>query len=236
MVWRSISRNEISGQDALFQRLYKVIGDFSLMLKWDELFGTSTSTKRPDATPSRKTNMLILLAPWIAIWTAIAINTTVGSVISITAAMLVPLLWIVFRPVIFEQISVPIVAGLSLAVLFGADIRLIVSGSYLIFGLMWIFGACTKIPLTAYYSASNYGEKSAFENPLFIRTNRILTAVWGLLYLITPIWTYFLMGTHFSAYIGLINSILPALWGAFTAWFQKWYPAQYAKGEKIYLR
>lgn len=229
-VWRSISRNEISGQDALFQRLYKVLGDFSLMLKWDELFGTSTSQKKPDKTPLRKTNMLILLVPWIAIWTAIAINTTVGGVVSIAAAMLVPLLWIVFRPVIFEQISVPIVTGLSLAVIFGADTRLIVSGSYLIFGLMWIFGACTKIPLTAYYSAANYGEESAFANPLFIRTNRILTAVWGLLYLITPIWTYYLMSTPFSAYTGLINSALPALLGAFTVWFQKWYPARYAKG------
>lgn len=229
-VWRSISRNEISGQDALFQRLYKVVGDFNLMLKWDELFGTSVPMKRQDTAPSRKTNMLILLLPWIAMWTAIAINTTIGSIVSITAAMLVPLLWIRFRPVIFEQISVPLVTGLSLAVILGTDIRLMVSGSYLIFGIMWIIGTYTKIPLTAYYSAANYGEEKAFANPLFIRTNRILTAVWGLLYLITPIWTYYLMGTHLSAYTGLINSILPALLGVFTAWFQKWYPARYAKG------
>lgn len=135
-----------------------------------------------------------------------------------------------FRPVVFEQISVPIVAGLSLAVLFHADTRLIISGSYFIFGVMWVIGAFTKIPLTAHYSAANYGEERAFANPLFISTNRILTAAWGGLYLITPIWTYFLMGTDFSAYTGLINSVLPALMGVFTAWFQKWYPARYAKG------
>ena len=57
-LWRSISRNEISGKDALFQRLYKVIGDFNLMLKWDELFGTSAPPKGADVTPSRKTNKM----------------------------------------------------------------------------------------------------------------------------------------------------------------------------------
>ncbi|MEM1486245.1 flavodoxin family protein [Oscillospiraceae bacterium PP1C4] len=229
-LWRSISRNEISGMDALFQRLYKVLGDFNLMLKWDDLFGTSALPKRADVTSSRKTNMLIFLAPWIVIWTAIAIDSTVGSAASIAVAAIVPMLWLVFRPVVFEQISVPIVAGLSLAVLLGADTRLIVSGSYLIFGLMWVVGALTKIPLTAHYSAAGYGGESAFSNQLFIRTNRILTAAWGMLYLITPIWTYILMGTDLSAYIGLINSVSPTLMGAFTAWFQRWYPARYARG------
>lgn len=38
-VWRSISRGEISGPEAMFQRLFTVTGDFTLMLKWNELFG-----------------------------------------------------------------------------------------------------------------------------------------------------------------------------------------------------
>lgn len=229
-VWRSISHGEISGQKALSQRLYKVLGDFSLMLRWDELFGASSVSKRYEAAPLRKTNMLILLVPWIVIWIAPAINSTIGSAISIAVAACIPLLWLKFRPVVYEQISVPIVAGLSLAALFGADIRLIVSGSYLAFGLIWTIGAFPKIPLTAHYSAANYGEERAFENPLFISTNRILTVAWGVLYLVTPVWTYILMGTGVSPYIGLINSILPALMGVFTAWFQKWYPARWARG------
>jgi multimeric flavodoxin WrbA len=229
-VWSAIARNEISGQDALFQRLYKVLGDFNLMLRWDELFGAPAPSKPNDIKSRRKTNMMVLLMPWIAIWTAIAINPAVGGTIGIVIAASVPLLWLVFRPVVYEQISVPIVAGLSLAVLFGTDIRLVVSGSYLIFGLIWTIGAFPKIPLTAHYSAVNYGEEKAFDNPLFISTNRILTAAWGGLYLVTPIWTYMLMDTGFSPYIGLINSVLPALMGIFTSWFQKWYPARWARG------
>ena len=194
------------------------------------MFGALDATKPEHYPPAKKPNMLILLLPWIAIWIAMAIDSTVGSVAGIAAASFVPLLWLRFRPVIFEQVSVPIVTGISFAALFGADIRLVVSGSYLIFGLIWIVGSFTEIPLTAYYSASGYGGNSAFSNPLFIRTNRILSFVWGSLYLITPIWTYILMGTGYASYTGLINSLLPAFMGIFTVWFIKWYPARYARG------
>ncbi|WP_124066641.1 NAD(P)H-dependent oxidoreductase [Clostridium sp. E02] len=228
-VWRSIARGEISGQEALFQRLYKVTGDFSLMLKWDDLFGEQTSQKPTEQRPAHKTNMLLLLLPWIVIWVAIAINPFVGSALGIGTAALIPILWIAFRPVIYEQFSIPIVIGLSLAILLGGDARLIIPVSYFLFGLMWLLGSFHKIPLTAYYSANNYGGEDAYSNALFIRTNRILTAIWGVLYLVTPIWTYILMGTTFSPYIGLLNSVLPALIGVFTAWFQKWYPARYAR-------
>jgi hypothetical protein len=173
--------------------------------------------------------MLLLLAPWIVIWTAIAIHPLVGGTIGIAVATLIPLLWTRFRPVIYEQISLPIVAGLSLAVLLGEDARIIVSGSYLIFGLMWLMGVFPKVPFSAHYSTKGYGEEKAFMNPPFITTNRILTAAWGALYLVTPIWTI-LMGTRLSPYVGLINAALPALMGAFTAWFQRGYPARYARG------
>jgi hypothetical protein len=199
------------------------------MLKWDELFGGTLSTNKVKAEPLRKTNMFVLLMPWIIIWIAIAINPTIGGALGIIAAASVPLIWLVFRPVVFEQISVPIVIGLSMAVLFGANARIILTASYGVFGMMWLVGAFSKIPLTANYSANNYGGDKAFANPLFMRTNRILTAAWGILYLITPIWTYILMGTELSVYTGLINSVCPAVMGAFTVWFQKWYPARWAR-------
>lgn len=230
-VWRSIAREELSGQEALFQRLYKVIGDFDIMLKWDDLFGTqSTPQKRMDHKTPHKTKMILFLLPWIIIWTSLSINPIIGSYAGIATATAIPLLWILFKPVVYEQISIPIVAGLSIAILIGADIRLILPFSYLLFGLLWMIGSFSKIPLTAHYSAFDYGGEKAFKNPLFVSTNRILTAAWSVLYLITPIWTYILLGTDFSPYIGLLNSVLPALMGLFTVWFQRWYPARYARG------
>lgn len=94
----------------------------------------------------------------------------------------------------------------------------------------WSISALRDIPLSAEYSKNDYGGDRAFRNPLFIKTNRILTAAWGVLYLLTPIWTYFIMRTDARMYIGLINSILPAIMGVFTARFQKWYPQKIASG------
>jgi len=129
--------------------------------------------------------MAVLLIPWLVIWIVLAINPSIGGGLGVMAASM-PLLCLIFRPV-DEQISAPIIALLSLAILFNADIRIIVPASYLIFGLIWFISAFAKTPLTAYYSAVEYDYESAFSNPLFMRTNRILTAVWGILYLVTPI-------------------------------------------------
>lgn len=78
---------------------------------------------------------------------------------------------------------------------------------------------------------NNYGGEKALKNPLFIKTNKILSASWGILYLLTAIWTYFIIGSSFGPYVGLINSILPAIMGIFTVRFQKWYPQKVAKGD-----
>jgi multimeric flavodoxin WrbA len=233
-IWRSVARGEISGPEALFRRRYKVLGDFDLMLRWDALFGASgarkpTQDKQTAKGLPRGANMTVLLMPWMAIWIGIAINPIAGGAAGVVAAALVPLLWMIFNPVVFERISVVSVACLSLAAMLTQDARAVVTLSYGMFGLMWLTSAFTKTPLTAHYSAAGYGGGKAFENPLFMRTNRILTAAWGVLYLITPIWTYFLMGTSAAAYTGLINSACPALMGIFTVWFQKWYPARWAK-------
>ena len=116
------------------------------------------------------------------------------------------------------------------AALLGAPIRLVVPLAYLTFGVMWTASCFVRIPLTAHYSMNDYDGESALSNPLFVKTNRILTLAWGVLYLLTPIWTYFILGTRVGGWIGAINSILPLLMGLFTAWFQKWYPAKVAKG------
>ena len=230
-VWRAISRGEMSGYDAMFKQQYKVLGDFDLMLKWDNLFGGSTENKSPAKTiiSNKKTNMIALLLPWIVIWSLGAINPLISGVIGVLAVSLVPLFWLRYKPVIFEYISLPMVALLSILLLLGLDQSVILTLSYGLFGATWLTGTFTKKPLTAYYSANQYGNDKAFSNPLFMRTNRILTAAWAVLYLVTAIWTYYLMNTPLAHYILVINSVFPVLMGLFTMWFQKWYPAYFAR-------
>lgn len=45
-VWRSIAMGEIRGDEALMKQLYKVKGDFNLMLNWDSYFGGNNTVEK----------------------------------------------------------------------------------------------------------------------------------------------------------------------------------------------
>lgn len=249
-VWRSIAAGEIRGDEALMKHLYKVKGDFGFMLKWDDYFGAAGSGEKGRGLaagtenavdgneksmsgihiPRKGTNMNILLIPWIVFWVVTAIDGYAGSLISIGTCVLVSLLFYQNKKTLYDLLSETLVTGFSMAVLLGAPERIVVPLAYLAFGIMWTASCFAKLPLTAHYSMNNYNGETALQNPLFLKTNRILTLLWGILYLLTPIWTYFIMGTKAGSLTGAINSILPVLMGIFTAWFQKWYPAKVAKG------
>ncbi len=239
-VWRSISMGETSGSEALMHRRYRVEGDFDLLMNWDTYFsgvegGEAKKQKEPSHTggihmPSKPTTLNILLIPWIVFWAGASIHSFWGSIAALSACALVPLWFYRNQKTIYDVLSGALVTGFSILVLASAPIRLVVPLAYLAFGVMWTVSCFFKIPLTAHYSMNDYDGEEALENPLFIKTNRILTFAWGVLYLITPIWTYFILGTGIGGWIGAINSVLPVFMGIFTAWFQKWYPAKFARG------
>ncbi len=243
-IWRAIAAGELSGSEALMQHQYRVKGDFDLLLNWDKYFagagGTDTQEAEKEASPSggihtpvKDTNMNILLIPWIVFWAGASIHSFWGSLASVAVCVLVPLIFYQNKKTIYDVLSGGLVICFSTAALLGAPIRLVVPLAYLAFGVMWTAACFAGIPLTAHYSMNDYDGESALSNPIFIKTNRLLTLAWGILYLITPIWTYFILGTGIGGWIGAINSILPLFMGAFTAWFQKWYPAKIARGKEI---
>lgn len=242
-VWRSIAAGEIAGDEALMKHMYSVEGDFGLMMHWDEYFGAaslgagngnaSASANETSTTKSAdepKTNMLLLLIPWIVFWVAASIDSFWGSLLSMAICVLLPVLMCRTKVTRYDQISNLGVSACSIALLAGASPILVIPASYFLFGLIWTVSCFTNVPLTAHYSKNSYNGDAALRNPIFIQTNRILTAAWGILYLVTPIWTYFIMQTDAASFVGAINSVLPALMGVFTAWFQKWYPQHIARG------
>ncbi len=240
-VWRSIASGKIAGDEALMKHLYSVEGDFDLMMHWDDYFGAANSAGDPgvatDGNSSAgagaigsKTNMMLLLIPWIVFWVAAAIDSFSGSLVSITACVLLPVLMHRTKATVYDRVSALAVGACSIALLAGVPPILVIPASYLLFGLMWTVSCFAKVPLTAHYSKNSYNGEAALHNPIFMRTNRILTAAWGILYLITPVWTYLIIQTDAASFVGAINSVLPALMGAFTAWFQKWYPRHIARG------
>ncbi len=231
-VWCSIAAGEIEGADAMMRHLYTVDGDFDLMLHWDDYFGVPGTKKaeKPTDTAISKTNMTVLLLPWILFWVAAPINSFWGSLAAIAVCGTVPVFFFRNRKTLYDCLSVLAVIVCSILLLIGIPALYVIPASYFLFGLMWSVSCFTAIPLTAHYSANDYGGEKMMNNPVFMRTNQILTAAWGILYLLTPIWTYFLMRTALDSYIGAVNSVLPALMGGFTAWFQKWYPRKVARG------
>lgn len=231
-VWKAIAAGEISGQDALMRGQYRVKGDFDLMIHWDRYFGLQEEKEAvPKSGAEKPTNMNILLIPWIVFWVAAAIDGFYGALLSISVCALTPLVFYRCRKTIYDVLASALVSACSVALLLGCVGRVVLPLSYFCFGLMWTVSCFLKIPLTAHYSMNEYNGEAALSNPLFVKTNWILTLCWGVLYLLTPIWTYLIMGTAVGAWVGAINSILPALMGIFTAWFQQWYPAKVARGK-----
>ncbi|MBD5469633.1 MAG: NAD(P)H dehydrogenase [Lachnospiraceae bacterium] len=234
-VWRSIAAGELRGDEALMQHLYKTKGDFNLLLKWDDYFGSAGGDggqqRTPLHIPQKDTNMNMMLLPWMAFWIFAAINSYVGSLVSIGVCALVQLIFYQNKKTLYDILSGALVTGFSVAIIVGVSERIVLPLSYLSFGIMWTATCFGRIPLTAHYSMNHYNGEDELNNPLFLKTNRILTLMWGVLYLITPVWTYLILGTEIASLTGAINSLFPILMGIFTVWFQKWYPAKVARGE-----
>lgn len=229
-VWKAIAAGEISGQDALMQGKYRVTGDFNLMIHWDRYFG-SQETQESEKSGQKSTNMTLLLLPWIVFWIATAaMDVFTGALVSIILSVLTPLLFHKNRMLVYDHISAAAVTLCSVALLCDVSVQIVLPVSYLGFGLLWTVNGFTKIPLTAHYSLNDYGGEGMLGNPLFIKTNRILTLCWGILYLLMTLWTSVLMGLGVE-WIGTVNSVLPMLMSFFTIWFQRWYPAKVARGK-----
>ena len=235
-VWLAISRGEIGGAEALGKQMYTVAGDFSLMIDWDKFFGSRAAVDKPettgsDTTEQKKPTMAAMLIPWIAFWIAVSINPAPGAVIALTVAAAIPLLMRNHKLVIWDRLSIFAVAVLSAAANITGNGDIPTNAGYLIFGLFWLISCLTKEPLCAAYVKYNYGGESARQNPLFMRTNYILAAAWGLLYVLTAAWTFLFRSAGIANTIIIVNNLIPLLMGLFTLWFQKWYPARMARGK-----
>lgn len=234
-VWVQISRGEIRGEEALAKGLYKVTGDFNLMMNWGKIFG-GAKAERAEA-PAEKAadtlkapSMTTMLIPWISFWIAVSINSAKGSLICLGICALVPLLMCRHRLIIWDYLSIAVVAILSIIANITAKGHLITNIGYLIFGIFWLASCFSKEPLSAAYVKYSYGGESALKNPLFMKPNYILSACWGIIYLLTAVWTFFLGRAGLFFWIPIINNTVPIVMLIFTRWFSAWYPAHKASG------
>ena len=62
-VWSDIASGKISGEEAMMKQMYKVNGDFNLMLHWNQYFGNTDNEaqRNEEDKNTAKSNMMILL-------------------------------------------------------------------------------------------------------------------------------------------------------------------------------
>ncbi|MCI7180337.1 MAG: NAD(P)H-dependent oxidoreductase [Schaedlerella sp.] len=233
-VWLSVARGEMRGDEALAKGLYKVSGDFSLMIRWDDFFG-GTSDKEPkdeiEKIPEKKKPvMLTMLIAWITFWVAVSLDTKAGAVITMAVCAALPLIMAKRELTIYDRISICAASVLSaFAMMSGLKNMALVAG-YLGFGLLWLLSCFTGEPVCAAYVKYNYYGDDALNNPIFMKTNYILAAGWGILYIMISIWSWFLLSADRTILLQIVNNGATITMGIFTAWFERWYPAHMASG------
>ena len=234
-VWLALSRGEMRGDEALAKHLYTVSGDFSLMMNWDRYFGTEEQAedRKPvqmlvtEKKPPRMQNMLFA---WIALWVAVSVEPRIGALITLAVCSLLPLITERYGLCRYDRLSFALVAGLAVYAAVTGNGFVAVNAGYLVFGLLWLGSCLTKEPLCAAYVKYSYG-KDALQNPIFMRTNYILAAAWGLVYVVIAIVSYYLSGKVPALVLSIVVQAMPILMGLFTAWFQNWYPSRVAAGK-----
>lgn len=239
-VWTSIARGEMRGDAALAKGMYRVSGDFDLMIHWDDYFGSTGENKGSDKVSAENTKddkknrplMATMLIAWITFWTAVFINPSIGAIITLAVCACLPAIMMKRKLTLYDRLSFALVAVLSaFAALSGLKVIAITAG-YLTFGLMWLLSCLTKEPLCAAYVKYNYSGEDALNNPIFMKTNYILAAGWGVMYILISIWSWLLFNADQAAILQIINNGAAVAMGIFTAWFEKWYPRHVMSGGK----
>ena len=233
-VWAAISRSELDGADALGKQMYTVSGDFSLMINWGRFFGSTSEQEEPETYNKTLKNpsMMNMLIPWITFWVAVSFDASIGSIITLVVCAVLPLLRRNYEFVIWDYLSIAAVAVLSAFANVTGQSDMVTTIGYLVFGLFWLLSCVFKEPLCATYVKYNYGGDKAYRNPLFMKTNVILAVCWGVLYVLTSVWTWILRKHGLGNIVLILNNIIPIFMGMFTVWFEKWYPAYLAGGKR----
>lgn len=234
-VWTSIARGEIRGDVALAKGMYKVTGDFSLMLYWNNYFGeTGAQQKSNDEinkglnSKNKKPSMTVMLIPWILFWTAVSINSDIGAIITLVVCACLPLITVKKELTVYDRISMGVIALLSVLALQNNMQTVSIVTGYLAFGLMWLLSCLTREPVCAAYVKYNYFGEDSLNNPIFMKTNYILAACWGTLYIIIAVWSCFLLHFSHNIILQILNNVSTGIMGIFTVWFERWYPAHVA--------
>ncbi len=233
-----IMEGKIDAAQSLLEKKFTVTGDMRLFNAFlDGLFGpiVLNPDKKKKLIPITFKNtpywFFLAMCPWLFCFLFVDYNPLIGVVIPL---MISGVLCSVKRGadlVYFEKATLLLFSLLGLTVVtFGAnyDGNTFALLGYFALALIWSISTLKTVALTADYTHFFNG-RNALKNVLFLKTNRILTYIWALVFLIQAgmtMWLNTTMMVHFAAIIPILLSI-PTF--VFSLWFLKWYPSNTVK-------
>jgi len=124
------------------------------------------------------------------------------------------------------------IVAFSATLLTGTDFFIVYGGAlvYLVLaGAAW-GSLIAGNPFTYDYAKEDW-DRAFWTNPIFIETNRIITAVWGILFILSAILNFVKLSLDFPASL-IVGVVLPlvGMGGgiAFSSWFPRYYPQRAA--------
>jgi len=231
-VWQHITDGSLGGEEALMKGAYRVEGDFTLMMRMNELFRPQSQTANNDnPVPHKRRNLMALaFVPWYFGWFLGGSSVWLGQVVPLVVAIA----FLVYRekrheatwfergtPMVFSCLTVlSLIAPAFFRSYWSALCNLGIA-------TIWSLSLMYNRPLSAEYSKTAYTETVA-SGPIFLKINLWLTTLWSALFTLEAAVGFIPTGIR-QGTIALVSSLLLIPAGLFTAWFPTWYPEHLAK-------
>lgn len=216
-IFQEVAFKGLCIKEVILKEDCKINGAFDTIMYFEDYFGL---TKKEII---KKATLNLMIIQWMMIWMVMSFDVFWGSVAGIVYSSLMPLLSRKFLLTFYDRLSIFLVTSLCLLGLVAVDETLIVCSSYFLFGVMWLGSCLTKAPLTVHYKLGKFGYRGYY-NQIFIDSNRIVTAMWGVYYLIVTGTTYLLDINGYRSLSGILNLLIPVVLGLVTVKFVKIYP------------
>ena len=180
----------------------------------------------------------IAFVPWILYWVLAGMGHTTAAILLGLGASLAlnGYRFVAMRKVkILDAVSLVVLAGFAFVTLvLGSDLLVFYGGlvSDAALALMAWGSLLAGNPFTYDYAKEDWDE-AFWDNPIFVQTNQIITAVWGAIFTVQALiggaaMVAGLEGTERIVLVAVVPRALLAIGIAFSAWFPNWYPRRAA--------
>ena len=194
-IWQQISNGELDGAQALMDGSYQVEGDINLIQKLDTLFGSQNNEHDPQPSIKKKEDgshstlngyksMSLSFIPWACSWIFIESNFLGGVILPLLIGLgLIIVKRNKYEITYFEKANPLYFSILAIIGSFNYQLLKPISFNlnYFAIATIWAISVLFNQALTSDYSKHNY-EEDLEDNPIFIRTNNILTLFWASLF------------------------------------------------------